>query len=322
MVKVSIIVPIYNLEKKIEKCLRSLQQQTYQNLQVMLIDDGSNDRSLEICKRFEKEDKRFQVLHHQNKGVSYTRNRGIDCATGKYIMFVDGDDICLDDMVEQYVKVAERSCADIVIGALKVIEPDGSYSIKTPETTGKVQKNIFWENLCRNESGIYGYVPNKMYLLSIIKDNRIRFEENMTVQEDFSFALEVFNVCDRIYEFSYYGYIYYHEENKRFIPIENLLNNQIKMKEYSKKYNINAKCVDERIQKMIYVALFHSESPQQISNIRNLEGLKDNIVVHAKRKTERDFILKKFLENRIRFIYWYFKIRGVFKIFVKRGKKD
>lgn len=319
MVKVSIIVPIYNLEKKLERCLRSLQQQTYQNLQVMLIDDGSNDRSLEICKEFEKEDKRFKVLHHQNKGVSYTRNRGIECATGKYIMFVDGDDICLDDMVDQYVKAAEKSCADIVIGALKVIEPDGSYSIKTPETRGEVQKKIFWENLCRNESGIYGYVPNKMYLLSIIKDNRIRFRENMTAQEDLSFALEVFNVCERIYEFPYYGYIYYHEENKRLIPIENLLYNQIKMKEYAKKYNIDEMGVNERIRKMVYVVLFHSESPQQISNIRNLEGLKENIVVHTERKTERDFILKKFLENRVRFIYWYFKIRRIGKIFLKRG---
>lgn len=319
MVKVSIIVPIYNLEKKLERCLRSLQQQTYQNLQVMLIDDGSNDRSLEICKGFEKEDKRFKVLHHQNKGVSYTRNRGIECATGKYIMFVDGDDICLEDMVENYVEVAEEYYADVVIGAIKIIEPDGSYLIKYPETEGAISKKIFWEHVCMDESGIYGYVPNKMYRLSLIKDNQIRFQENMTAQEDFAFALEVFNACEKIYEISYYGYLYYHEENKRIIPAENLLHNQIQMKEYAKKYNINVMCVNERIRKMVYVALFYSESLQQISSIRDLEGLKDNLVVHTERKTEMDFILKNFLKNRVRFIYWYFKSRRVLKIFVKRG---
>ena len=77
--------------------------------------------------------------------------------------------------------------------------------------------------------------------------------------------------------------------------------------------------VNERIRKMVYVALFYSESAQQISNIRNLEGIKDNTVVYTERKTEMDFILKNFLKNRVRFIYWYFKIRRIFKIFAKRG---
>ena len=321
MVKVSIIVPIYNLEKKLERCLCSLKEQTYHNLQVILIDDGSNDRSLEICKRFEEEDKRFQVLHHQNRGVSYTRNRGIECATGKYIMFVDGDDICLGDMVENYVKVAEQYCTDVVIGAIKIIEPDGSYLIKYPKIEGEIPQNIFWEHVCMDESGIYGYVPNKMYRLSLIRDNQIQFDEKITAQEDFAFALEVFNTCEEIYEISYYGYLYYHEENKRVILAENLLYNQIQMKEYAKKYNINVMCVNERIRKMVYVALFYSKSLQQISSIRNLEGLKDNIIVHREKKTEIDFILKNFLQNRVRFIYWYFKLRRILKIFVKRGQK-
>ena len=93
------------------------------------------------------------------------------------------------------------------------------------------------------------------------------------------------------------------------------------MKEYAKKYNINVMCVNERIRKMVYVALFYSKSLQQISSIRNLEGLKDNIIVHREKKTEIDFILKNFLQNRVRFIYWYFKLRRILKIFVKRGQK-
>ena len=188
----SIIVPIYNLEKKLERCLRSLQQQTYQNLQVMLIDDGSNDRSLEICKEFEKEDKRFKVLHHQNKGVSYTRNRGIECATGKYIMFVDGDDICLDDMVDQYVKAAEKKLCRYCYRGIESNRTRRELFDKDSRNKGRGSKKNLLGKLVQEREWNIWICTNKMYLLSIIKDNRIRFRENMTAQEDLSFALRSF----------------------------------------------------------------------------------------------------------------------------------
>ena len=90
--KVSIIVPVYNCESSIERCLRSILTQTYQDIEVIAVDDGSKDKSGKICDKLAKEDDRLIVIHQENSGVSKTRNKALKLATGKYIQFVDSDD--------------------------------------------------------------------------------------------------------------------------------------------------------------------------------------------------------------------------------------
>lgn len=143
MEKVSIIIPIYNLERELERCLESIRNQTYDNLQILLLDDGSKDKSLEICKKYAKNDSRFSVFHHDNRGVAYTRNRGIDLADGKYIMFIDGDDVCYPDMIEQYMRIVTKFQVDVVIGAIKMVEEDGNFIIKKPLAVGRVKEKNF-----------------------------------------------------------------------------------------------------------------------------------------------------------------------------------
>lgn len=144
----------------------------------------------------------------------------------------------------------------------------------------------------------------------------------MTVQEDFEFALEVFNVSDCFYEFSYYGYVYYHQENKREIPAENLLHNQIKLRKYAVNNKADEKCVLERIRKMVYIALFYSGSIKQISELRKIKGLEETLIINAREGLERKFIIRKFLNNNFRFIYLYFKIRKMIVRSIKRGEKS
>ena len=98
MKRVSIIVPIYNREKDLMKCYKSLINQTYKNLEIILINDGSTDNSLEICQSFE--DERIKIIDEENKGVSFARNQGIEAATGKYIIFIDADDYVALNMFE------------------------------------------------------------------------------------------------------------------------------------------------------------------------------------------------------------------------------
>ena len=98
---VSIIVPIYNLEQYCSYCIDSLLAQTYENIEILLIDDGSKDRSLAICQEYAERDSRIRVIHQENQGVSAARNRGLDEARGDYIMFVDGDDIVAPNIVER-----------------------------------------------------------------------------------------------------------------------------------------------------------------------------------------------------------------------------
>ena len=98
---VSIIVPIYNSEKYLNDCLKSIQKQTYHNIEILLIDDGSQDNSLVICEEVGVLDDRIKIYHQENQGVSAARNRGIELAKGKYILFIDSDDMIIDNMVEQ-----------------------------------------------------------------------------------------------------------------------------------------------------------------------------------------------------------------------------
>ena len=107
-IKISIIVPVYNVESYIEQCLDSIRKQTYSNLEVILIDDGSVDASASVCQRYVEEDSRFQLICQKNKGASAARNRGLDQATGEYIGFVDSDDWIEPDMYERLLKIAQK----------------------------------------------------------------------------------------------------------------------------------------------------------------------------------------------------------------------
>ena len=106
MRKISIIVPVYQAEKYISKCIESIVNQAYKNLEIILIDDGSTDSSGEICDRYGERDKRIVVVHNPNKGVSDARNCGMDIATGDYITFVDSDDFLEPQMYSEMMQVA------------------------------------------------------------------------------------------------------------------------------------------------------------------------------------------------------------------------
>ena len=115
-IEVSIIIPVYNEEKQISHCLDSIQCQEYKNYEVIIVDDESIDKTGEICDSYAKKDKRFKVIHEANGGVSVARNKGIDVATGKLLMFVDSDDFIKPDFINNYVKMQSESDADVIIG--------------------------------------------------------------------------------------------------------------------------------------------------------------------------------------------------------------
>lgn len=113
---VSIIVPIYNAEKYIKRCVQSLEQQTYTDLEILLVDDGSTDKSGEICEKLKLKNKKINVIHTPNKGVSHARNTGLQNCKGKYVIFVDADDTIDENMVLILKKALEEAKADIALG--------------------------------------------------------------------------------------------------------------------------------------------------------------------------------------------------------------
>ena len=115
MEKVSVILPIYNVEKYLKNCIESLTNQTYENLEIILVDDGSTDNSGKICDEIAKSDERVMVIHKQNGGLAAARNTGYLETTGKYLMYVDSDDIVKKDVVENCVEAIEKENSDVVI---------------------------------------------------------------------------------------------------------------------------------------------------------------------------------------------------------------
>ncbi len=115
MKKISVIIPIYNTEKYLSKCVSSVINQTYKNIEIILIDDGSTDRSLNICKKFSKNDDRIKVIYEENKGVSYARNMGIKNSTGEYITFIDSDDFIDENMLLNLYNVLIKENADVSV---------------------------------------------------------------------------------------------------------------------------------------------------------------------------------------------------------------
>lgn len=184
--KVSIIVPIYNVEKFIKKTITSLINQTYSNIEIILVDDGSPDSSPQICDEYSKKDSRIKVIHKNNNGVSCARNTGIKASSGDYIMFVDGDDYVESDYVEYFVKLIEKTQTKMAIsyGAFDIyhknqVKKDFIGVISSEETV----EQIYLQK-------INVAVWNKIYSKEIINKYHILFNESIWYGEGMLFNIE------------------------------------------------------------------------------------------------------------------------------------
>lgn len=191
--KVSIIIPVYNVEKYVDICLKSILHQTYRNIEVIVVDDGSRDRSGAICDRFAKKDSRITVIHQENGGVSRARNNGIDHATGDYICFVDSDDWLPRDSVEVLVKRMEETGADFVYGnvcyitAKTIINPN--FEERQIELQDKTEFAKFYIDLNWGPCG-------KLYRVNIITNHECYFPEDIKSGEDTIYLTRYIKHCN------------------------------------------------------------------------------------------------------------------------------
>lgn len=192
--KVSVIVAAYNIQNYIVKCLESISNQTYKNLEVIVVDDGSSDNTGKLADEFAKNDNRFIVIHKDNGGVSSARNRGIDAASGDFIGFVDGDDTIEDDMYEMLVNNAIKYDADISHCGYKVIEHN-------KETLFYDTKQIIIQNRKKGLVDLFEgtliepSLCNKIFKRSIVGD--IRLDESIKINEDLYFNVLLFDKANR-----------------------------------------------------------------------------------------------------------------------------
>lgn len=243
MDKISVIVPIYNAEKYISECIESIINQTYCNLEIILVDDGSTDASKKICDSYAKLDKRIKVFHNENRGVSYTRNFGIINSNGKYIIFVDADDTINENYVDLLISTMLKYNSDIAICGFDFISNviNQKYIIR--------EKESVFEGILKND--YYALEPflltpwGKIYKRSILMKYNIFFPERYNIAED------------QIYNFNYLGtikkyvfinkalYNYYDRNNCSLSKKRNICNFNAEIeclkvkKKFLKKNNIN-----------------------------------------------------------------------------------
>lgn len=190
--KISVIVPVYNVEKYLQRCIESILSQTFTDFEVLLIDDGSNDRSGEICDEYAKKDGRIRVFHKENGGVSSARNTGLDNVQGEWVCFVDSDDwLDLDFLM---LVLQDSAKADIIFYGCKLQYIDQTTTVYLPF-------EIFTANRCEIEHYLYrlkcnpqqfeylGYTWNKIFKTSIIREIGIRFVTDLSIREDEVFTL-------------------------------------------------------------------------------------------------------------------------------------
>ncbi len=215
---ISIIVPIYNVEKYLKRCLDSIISQTYSNLEILLVDDGSKDSSLSICREYEKKDLRIRVYHKDNEGLGLTRNYGIAKATGKYVTFVDSDDYIVVNAIEVLIQKAQETEADIVIANYYYKDTPQKIFLKEQLYTGDSIKDIIMVHMMGNAAnvpdGLSCMACGKLYKKELFTKHDFKFpSERKLIWEDLAFSINVYPVCQRIYVSHFPIYYYCFNEN-------------------------------------------------------------------------------------------------------------
>jgi glycosyltransferase involved in cell wall biosynthesis len=214
--KISIIIPVYNCEQYLSRCIESVLIQTLTDFELILINDGSTDNSGEICDEYKSKDQRIIVIHQSNKGVGCARNKGIEISSGEYIYFCDADDWTEENLLEDNYNYAKTKDYDIIIfgylrdyvnNTLELIRREScSMSITNMNTRDKFNNNF----LTLMQKGNAFVLWSKLYKTSFIKDNKIKFNHYKKL-EDGLFNLKLYNLRPKVFvnDKCYYHYIKY-----------------------------------------------------------------------------------------------------------------
>lgn len=303
MVKVSVIVPVYNKEKEIEKCLDSILNQTLNEIEIIVVNDGSTDRSLELIKKYEKKySSKIKVINHENHGIGYTRNKGIEKSTGEFISFVDSDDFIEKEMLCEYYNFCKEHNLDILTG----------YYFKVTGNKKEIFKNPYFK-ICNIKSNtniinLIDYGPcNKIFNTKIIKENKIKFDEN-SKYEDMPFVSTTISKANKIGHIGKAYYNYYIREGSETTT------------------------VDKRVFDIFNILQIVNENYKTLKNSQELEYLNvDKITTYMlqqsyqkDRNISRDFIKKGYAVLNNQFPNWrknkYYKNTLLIKRIIKNNK--
>lgn len=213
---ISFIVPVFNIEKYLPYCIESILEQTSDQCEIILVDDGSTDNSGKICDDYKQKSKIVTVVHQKNFGLAVARNIGMSYAKGKYIAFVDGDDYIAENCVKKIINWAEKSNADVCFMKAFKTYPDGKQEllddiIKKERVYEKTKKEIF--SYISKQSKFPGSPCTKLFRNEFLKKNDLQFPQDRRISEDLGFVLKSLLLAESIdsCEFDYYYYRQFRE---------------------------------------------------------------------------------------------------------------
>lgn len=208
---ISIIIPAYNAEAVLQRCLQSVQQQTYKNFEAIVVNDGSKDGTAAMIDGFASKDARFKAIHQQNQGVSAARNNALDLATGDFVTFIDADDYVKPDYLQKLLAAMIEESADMAAGGYYELSPYG----KKPVPLHDLQKFYPQSIISRDDfqsvlfSGVTGVLWGKMFRKDMIERFRLRLNPEINYSEDLVFVLQYTNEIENIAVV--YDQLYYYD---------------------------------------------------------------------------------------------------------------
>ena len=262
MTDISIIVPVYNAEKYLKKCLDSLVNQTKKELEFILINDGSTDKSEEIIKTYK--DKRIKYFKNKNQGIGKTRNFGIEKSSGKYLMFLDSDDYFSNDACEILYKEAEKEKADLIVFDYYRVEKGNLNEVKIESfnaTNIKDDPNL----LLKVNLG----PCNKIYKTDLIKNNGIKFEESLKYEDTLFVVKAIYNAQKIIKLNRFLHYYMIHEKSETTVRDERVFD-ILKIVDKIRKYLKNDKSIKETVDKLTVQILTNYTIQQRYQSDKNI----------------------------------------------------
>ena len=227
---VSIIVPIYNAEQYLRRCVDSILNQEYTDFELLLVNDGSTDASGDICEEYGDRDPRVIVIQKENTGVSDSRNRALDRARGKYLQFLDSDDWITPDATRLFVRAAEEYGCDMVISDFYRVVGERLSTKGDIEEEGVLTREEFAAHMMENPADFYyGVLWNKLYRRDIVEEHNLRMDTDINWCEDFMFNLEYIRYAKVFY--ALHAPIYYYVKRKGSLASQGInISKTVKMK--------------------------------------------------------------------------------------------
>jgi len=309
---ISIIIPVYNVELYLEKCLNSVINQSYKNIEIILINDGSTDNSGKICDEFKEKDNRIKVLHKENEGQAIARNKGIDLSNGEYIMFIDSDDFIELNMVEILYNNLINSKSDIVCCA-RIIEKNQKSRLVNNKGTFFMDSKQGIERLIFQEQ-VDSSPCDKIYKKELFKT--LRFPEGV-VYEDLGLIYKLFDKADKIMHIEDALYHYNIHENSTMTTNIKKFNkkslDELKIKEEMKEFISNKYPeLKNKIEALYYMTLidilikcYESNYDEKIYKKLNDEVLKNSKIISKNKQINRLSKIKLFFikNNKINLFF-------------------